>query len=269
MSTLPPECEQLLISGYVLGNLSPAEALLFEEMLSDNPELNEQVMAMQQALDLAYTPPEITPPPGLRDRILATADAQKTTVAASAEIASVTPADNAESTPRQSKIIAILGAIALAIIAILGIVNYRLWQTTRIATPNLEVEPNTYLLRGEDLSPTTTVELVTQGNLNATLIANDLPPLPPEKAYALWTVVGKDVPYTTDEKGAILTAVFQVDESGNFQSEIAVPQPHLEPKTIKKIAVTVEDVSAPQAHTGSILLSTGDKLQSHLYWLNR
>ena len=261
MSELPTECEQLLISGYVLGNLSTAEALLFEEMLKANPELNDRVMAMQQALDLAYAPPEIAPPSGLRDRILATAEAQKTNVDVSLGAASIAPADNAEvSSQRQSKIIGILGAIALAIISILGIVNYRLWQTLRINTADLEIKPNTYLLRGEDLPPTTTVELITQGNLNATLIANNLPPLPSDKAYALWTVVGKDVPYTTDDKGAILTAVFQVDESGNFTHEIAVPQPHLEPKTIKKIAVTVEDVSAPQAHTGSILLSTGDGL---------
>ena len=87
-------------------------------------------------------------------------------------------------------------------------------------------------------------------------MASSLPPLPPEKAYALWTVVGKDVPYTTDEKGAILTAVFQVNEQGNFSREIALPQPHLEPKTIQKLAITIEDVSAPQAHTGSIFIST-------------
>ena len=269
MSELPTECQQLLISGYVLGDLSPAEALLFEEMLSANPELNEQVMAMQQALDLAYAPPEITPPTGLRDRILATADARKTTVVASSRAASTAPINNAESTTSRSKIVGILGAIALVISAILGIINYRLWQTARTDTPDLQVETNTYILRGEDLPPTTTVELVTNDDRTATLTANDLPPLPPDRAYALWTVVGKDVPYTTDQKGAILSAVFQVDESGNFQSEIAVPQPYLEPRTIQKIAVTVEDVSAPQAHTGSILLSTGDELQSHLYWLNR
>ena len=51
MSPLPLECEQLLISGYVLGNLSPAEALLFEEILTENPDLIEQVTLMQQALD--------------------------------------------------------------------------------------------------------------------------------------------------------------------------------------------------------------------------
>ena len=278
MSELPTECQQLLISGYVLGDLSSAEALLFEEMLSADPKLKEEVMAMQQALDLAYAPPEIAPPSGLRDRILATADARKTTDASST--ASIRPnldvdtpsaastPDNTESISQRSKIIGILGAIALAIGAILGIASYRLWQTSR-NTPDLQTAENTYVLRGEDLPPTTTVELVTNDDSTATLTANNLPPLPPDKAYALWTVVGKDVPYTTDQKGAILSAVFQVDESGNFTREIAVPQPYLEPRTIQKIAVTVEDVSAPQAHTGSILLSTGDELQSRLYWLNR
>lgn len=151
----------------------------------------------------------------------------------------------------------ILGVVALLIIALLGIVNYRLWQTVRTTQAESETEQNTYMLRGEDLPQTTVAKLVVDGeDLNATLLANNLPVLPPDKVYALWTVVGKEVPYTTDDKGAILTAVFQVGESGDFTREIAVPQPHLEPRTIQKIAITVEDVSAPQAHTGSIFMST-------------
>ena len=261
MSTLPPDCERLLISGYVLGDLSPAEAQLFEEMLSENPALTEQVTAMQQALDSVYTPTEVAPPLTLRDRILATANAQKveSTVAPIIIDSEVT---NAEVTaPTRSILGIILGAIALAIIALLGINNYRLWQTVRSSDENLQTAQNTYLLQGEDLPETTSARLIVdRDRLNATLIANDLPNLPPDKVYALWTVVGKDVPYTTDEKGAILTAVFKVNESGNFEREIALPQPHLEPRTINKIAITVEERSAPQAHTGSIFLSTGDEL---------
>ena len=258
MSTLPPECEQLLISGYVLGNLSPAEAQLFQEMLAENPALIEQVTVMQQALDVAYTPPEIAPPATLRDRLLTTANAQKTNIESE-----VLPAVNdAEVRTRsQSNLLGkILAAIALALIAVLGIANYRLWQTIQTTQIDSQIDRNTYLLRGEGLSETTAAKLVVDGDrLNATLIANNLPSLPSGKVYALWTVVGKDVPYTTDDKGAILTAVFQVDESGNFVREIAVPQPHLEPRTINKIAITVEDELSPQAHRGSIFLSTGDR----------
>ena len=260
MSTLPSECEQLLISGYVLGNLSPAEARLFQEMLAENPALIEQVTVMQQALDAAYTPPEIAPPATLRDRLLTTANAQKTNIESEALEPAVNDAE--VRTRSQPNLLGkILGAIALALIAVLGIANYRLWQTIQTTQIDSQINQNTYLLRGEGLSETTSARLVVDADrLNATLIANNLPPLPPGKVYALWTVVGKDVPYTTDDKGAILTAVFQVDESGNFVREIAVPQPHLEPRTINKIAITVEDELDPQAHRGSILLSTGDNL---------
>lgn len=264
MSTLPPECEQLLISGYVLGNLSPAEALLFQEMLTENPNLIEQVTMMQETLDLVYAPAEVSPPTGLRDRILTAANSQATnleTDVATSETAESSTAENlGSSETSRSKFpwSKILGAIALGTIAILGIANYQLWQSTQTATTtDTQSEQKTYLLNDPDSAKESTAELVVDPNrLDATLSAKDLPPLPPEKVYALWTVVGKDVPYTTDEKGAILTAVFQVDEAGNFNQEIAVPQPHFEPKTIKKIAITVEDVSAPQAHTGSIFIAT-------------
>ena len=258
MSTLPPECEQLLISGYVLGNLSPAEAQLFQEILAENPALIEQVTVMQQALDAAYTPPEVSPPATLRDRLLATANAQKTN---ELEVPEPTVGNAEVRTTSQSNLLGkIFGAIALALIAILGIANYRLWQTIQTTQIDSQGDRKTYLLRGENLPETTAAKLTVDADRsNAILTATNLPPLPPGKVYALWTVVGKDVPYTTDEKGAILTAVFQVDESGDFVREIAVPQPHLEPRTIKKIAITVEDRLNPQAHTGSILLSTGDR----------
>ena len=258
MSTLPSECEQLLVSGYVLGNLSPVEALLFEEMSRENPDLIEQVNVLQQALDSAYMPTEIVPPPRLGDRILTTANAQqvepKTNKSAHTD-AEVT-------TPPQPKLPwnKILGAIALAIITALGMVNYRLWQSApMVNSTDTQSDRITYLLGNNDSTNKSTAKLtVNPDRLNATLTAEDLPLLPPDKVYALWTVVGKDVPYTTDEKGAILTAVFQVPESGDFAQEIAVPQPHLEPRTINKMAITVEDISAPQAHLGSIFISTGD-----------
>lgn len=259
MSTLPPECEQLLVSGYVLGNLSPAEALLFKELLTENPDLMEQVTAMQEALDLAYAPPEVSPTATLRDRILTAASSQTNIEAAASSTTS-----NPESTVTSKSKLPwnkILAAIAIAAITILGVANYRLWQSIQTAKiTDTQSDRLTYLLKSEDAAKKSTAKLVVSPErLNATLNVNNLPPLPPEKAYALWTVVGKDVPYTTDEKGAILTAVFQVNESGNFAHEIAVPQPYLEPKTIKIVAITVEDVSAPQAHQGSILMSTEDQ----------
>ena len=258
MTTLPPECEQLLISGYVLGNLSPAEALLFEEMLAENPDLRQQVTVMQQALDLAYAPQEISPPTTLRDRILATANSQVSNTPVKS------PVNNSEvSTSPRFKLFGnkILGAIAIALITALSINNYRLWQI-QTAKVDTEVATRTYTLRGEDLPETTLKLVVNFTQLNATLIANNLPSLPPDKVYALWTVVDKNAPYTTDEKGAILTATFKVNESGDLTRQIVVPEAFLDSKAMNKVAVTVEDESAPQAHNGSILISTGDKLET-------
>lgn len=250
MSTLPPECEQLLVSGYVLGNLSPAEALLFAEMLADNHQLTEEVAAMQQTLDLVYNPHQVSPPDSLRDRILAVANAQQ--IAPTAKLSSKIRATTS------SKLSKIFGAIALLTIAFLSIANYRLWRSVQTADIAKVIDQKTYLLEGKDFPRTQAKLIVNPHQLRATLIAQNLPPLPPKKVYALWTVVGKDVPYTTDQKGAILTAVFQVNQAGNFAQEVAVPQPHLESRTIKKIALTVEDISAPQNHTGSIFMATED-----------
>ncbi|PSB09094.1 anti-sigma factor [Pleurocapsa sp. CCALA 161] len=250
MSTLPPECEQLLVSGYVLGNLSPAEALLFNEMLADNHQLAEQVEAMQQTLDLVYNPHQVPPPDSLRERILAVANTQQ--IAPTAK-----PSSKIRATT-SSKLSKIFGAIALLTIAFLSIANYRLWRSVQTADIAKVSDQKTYLLEGKDFPRTQAKLIVNPNQLKATLIAQNLPPLPPNKVYALWTVVGKDVPYTTDQKGAILTAVFQVNKAGNFAQEVAVPQPHLESRTIKKIALTVEDISAPQNHTGSIFMATGD-----------
>lgn len=259
MSILPSECEQLLISGYVLGNLSPAEALLFEEMLADNADLVEQVTLMQETLDSLYNPPEAIPSSDLRDRIIAAANAQPPvleTAASSIDLSEVATA------PKSSLLSRILGAIALIVITALGIANYQLWRTIKTTESVIPSSNKTYLLQSPDLPQAAQAKLIVNSNqLDATLSVTNLPPLPPEKVYALWTVVGKNVPYTTDEKGAILTAVFQVDRSGNFTQQIAVPQPHLEPRIINKIAITIEDRSAPQAHNGSIVLDTPDRLE--------
>ena len=249
MSTLPPECERLLISGYVLGNLSPAEAMLFQEMLAENPDLREEVAIMQRALDLAYAPPEIAPPEALRAKVLAAAKISPTVAPEVAELPKSKP---------QLSWNKILGAIALISIMGLGIINYRFWRTIEAAkVETLETEKRTYILESQDSSNKGVAKLVVDpAKLNAILTVNNLPPLPPGKVYALWTVVGKDAPFTTDEKGAILTAIFEVNTSSKIDREIILPQPHLTGKAIAKMAITIEDKAAPQEHQGSILIAT-------------
>ena len=254
VSPLPSECEQLLIVGYVLGDLSPAEAMLFAELVADNPELMEEVTKTQQALELAYTSPEIAPPPKLRDSVLAANIRQNSLQ--QEQVSTPTTSSVVTAPKTKSFWVRLFTAIALTIIIGLGYSNYRFWQTQTANREIPEVPQRTYSLTNRDLPDTQATLTVNRDRLRATLTTNNLPPLPPDKVYALWTVVDKDAPFTTDEKGAILTAVFEVNQSGNLEREIVVPQPHLTSEAIAKMAITVEDKSAPQAHQGSILVAT-------------
>ena len=162
----------------------------------------------------------------MRDRLLTAAKTQKTEPL----VSEAQTAEDTENTKPRSKLPGILSAIALGTIALLGLNNYRLWRVTQ--TPDaVETSQRTYLLQGEDFPDRVQAQLtVDNKQLNATLNVSNLPPLPPEQAYALWTVVGKDVPYTTDGKGAILTAVFQVDAAGNFDARnCSTPTPSRTP----------------------------------------
>ena len=256
VSPLPPECEQLLIVGYVLGNLSPAEAMLFEELLTDNPELKEQVKEFQQTLEFTYNSLEVAPSPELKDKVLAACIAKNARQLEQTSVTVKPPVTNTIGTKSfRSKII---GAIAVVLVVALGYSNYRFWQALQTAKSTIPEAPlRTYRLKSEDLAPEVTTELIVNpALLRATLTTNNLPPLASDRVYALWTVVNRDAPYTTDEKSAILTAVFEVGESGDLVKEIILPQPHLTSEEIAKIAITVEDKSAPQAHQGSIFIAT-------------
>jgi anti-sigma factor RsiW len=64
-----PSEQQLLMAGYILGDLSPEEAVAFEQLLATDPSLMQELAQLQQALDLAYGV-EVQPPPHLRTSIL-------------------------------------------------------------------------------------------------------------------------------------------------------------------------------------------------------
>ncbi len=249
MASLPPRCEQVLISGYVLGNLSPAEAMLFEEILAENPEVAQQVIELQQTLELAYFPAEVTPPPTLKAKLLA----------ANTALSNGEPAATTNLLTQWKQKLSwgkTLGAISAALIVGLGISNYWFWQTLQKASIETPAsEKLVYSLQGVD-SKAKAKLIVNPNKLDATLTVSNLSPLPEGKVYALWTVVGKEVPFTTDSKGAILTDVFQVNNQGEVSKSIVVPRVHRNNQQIQKIAVTIESESAPQAHTGSILMAT-------------
>jgi anti-sigma-K factor RskA len=247
-SSMPSDQLQLLIAGYVLGDLDPDEAAEFEQLLADNPALMEEVTQMQKTLELCYAPPAVTPPAHLRAAIL-TPKATKPT-----------PIQPNRGRVSWSKA---MGVAAAALIVGLGINNYRLWRALQVAQTQLrateaaQAEKLTYALQAGKLADAARATVAVDPNtLEGVLTVEGLPPLPPGKTYALWVVPKPGAPYTTDDKGAILIKAFQVDAEGTVSRPITVPEVYRSEELVSKVAITIEDATAPQDHQGSPVLIT-------------
>ncbi|NEQ26376.1 MAG: anti-sigma factor [Microcoleus sp. SIO2G3] len=246
--SLPPERQQELIAGYVLGDLTSEEAAEFEQLLAQDPLIVAEVAQMQQALELAYAPPEIAPPNHLRSTLL--------NKISDRPVATVARLSRRSIAPRFQNGIAIAAA---ALIVVLAGNNYRLWRTLQTTQVEPQSAPLTYSLQPTSTSSSaaaTATMSVNPDRLEATIEMQNLPPLQAGQVYVLWTVLSPNAPYTTDAKQAILTEVFQVDDRGNFTQTIAVPEAYRNRDLVAKVAVTIESATAPQKHTGSPILIT-------------
>ena len=231
---------ELLIAGYVLGDLSSEEVREFEQLLTNNSAIAQEVMAMQQALEMSYAPPEVNPPSSLRSQVMAVYQAS----------------------PKNSHIrrlsffsMRTIGSVAAALIVALGLSNYYLWRSLQAIQAQVQQsESLIYLLQAKNASLSSASIAVNPTQLEATLNVKSLPLLPTGKVYVLWTVLKQDAPFTTDKKNAILTEVFKVDAQGNVSQQITVPAVYRTRDVIAAIAVTMEDGAAPQKHEGAPIL---------------
>jgi len=247
---MPSDELQLIMAGYILGDLSPEEAAALEELLRQDPAIAQEMTNLQAALELSYDPPAVPPPPHLRSALLAKAQPVPP------QAPPLAPSLARPRFPFSWRTGLELAAAGL--IAALAINNYRLEQAlqTRQATqPDAAV---TYVLDAtKPNSSASATVVVNPTTLEATLSVKNLPPLPPGKVYALWTVLKPNAPFTTDEKAAILTDVFEVDAAGNFAKTIPVPHAYRTQEIVVKVAVTIEDSQAPQKHMGNPIMITG------------
>ena len=261
MDEVAPLEQQLLIAGYILGDLSQAEARLFEQIASANPTVWREVAQLQRSLDSAYSAE--TPPPTHLKAAVMTAAARPPLPDSPAAIA-VADRRTSQRPSRSFSQWAFggLGAAAAALLIALGVQNYTLRQTLQALQSTPVEQPSTEVAFSlspvENAQPGTVELLVNPDQLEATLKAEGLPPLPAEQVYALWTVVADSAPATTDSKNAILTAVFTVDDAGNQTRQIALPSvfrtdgaPTETGNPVQAIAVTVESAAAPQRHQSS------------------
>lgn len=236
-----PEELQLWLAGYVLGDLSLEEAEGLQAILKQQPQLQQELEALQQTLEIAHAVEERQPPPSLRASLL---QAQ----AEQARPPLQTPM-------REGARFSPVGALAAGLIVALGLGNLYFWRRLQVA--QVQEVPGailTYELQpiAETLSGSVTVQ-VDPGRLRGSLVARDLPPLPEGRVYALWVVLEPGAPFTTDEAGAILTQAFRVDETGNLEQELRLPPVFQSVEWVRAVAITEEEDSRPQAHQGSPL----------------
>lgn len=250
---------QLLIAGYVLGDLDPDEAAQFEQLLLDHPAIADEVSQMQAALELSYNLPEAEPPTHLRATIL-NAHAQSVQQASQepTTLAAVPYPVSRKSSRNPFPWSRALNIAAAALIVVLGVNNYRLRQTLQASqTETQRLAALNYSLKSTEASnPAFATVAVNPNSLEAVLTVKNLPPLPPGKVYVLWTLLKKDAPYTTDAKGAILTQAFNVDAQGSTAQPIVVPRVFQSKALVSKVAVTIEDATAPQKHQGKPIMIT-------------
>jgi anti-sigma-K factor RskA len=242
-----PEQLAALMAGYVFGNLTPEEAEVLQQQLTEHPELYLEIDRLQDVLDLLpYGLPTIEPPPGLRSALLATVDH-----AASRHQPSVSRIKN-----RLVVGSGILGSVAALLALTVGLDNYYLRQ--QITTIQAQVarqkdliamlqQPNTHLvsLKGMDRASAASGSIVvTPGEPKAVLILQNLPILPQGKFYQLWSVVNNQkIPW---EK-------FATNEQGRVFVKLALPSGSTKLTTL---VITLEASPAPKSPTGPMIMTS-------------
>lgn len=242
---------QHLLAGYVLYDLSPEESATLAELLTANPDLQQDIDQLQQALEMAYGDDPISPPAHLRMVLLQTAasSVEARTGAASA------PVTIPGLQPRRWG--RIWGAAAAVIIAGLSLSNLMLWRSLQLERTSQSDETLTVALGApEGGAAVGQAEVVIDPNtLAGSLTVANLPPLEPGTVYVLWTVVDPSATATVDQKNAILTTVFTVDEQGQVSQPIDLPPVYRRDRNlVRAVAITKESAAAPQAHLSPPLL---------------
>lgn len=169
-----PDEKIMLLSGYVLDDLTSEERGQVEQLVLDNPEILQELQALQASFELLpQGVTQISPPAHLRQQIVA-------------------PDPVAIRQPASFRWQLLAGAVAIATIALtvdnLRLRNQLAQQTASERVASILQQPNSRLisLTGNESAAAGTL-LFTPGNWQEVIVSlGDLPPLPPEEIYRMW-----------------------------------------------------------------------------------
>ena len=257
-----PENWQDLIAGYVLGNLSEEEAAIVDQLLSDRPELMQEVQAFQDAFhSLAEVIPTEQPPARLRETILSSVGREFNGEPSRSSVALNRP-------PRSRWMVGAGGAIAAGILLALGLriasLNAQLQQANakietlqqdlqqaQTARPILNTlrQPGTlvYSLQGSDRANAASGSLVMSAEKNQVIIlVNNLPELPSGQIYRLWAKV-------PTETTLAYCGQFNTNEQGFVQ---LTPSDDICGANPTQMFITIDALSDPTTRGGPVMMQT-------------
>ncbi|ASC71659.1 hypothetical protein XM38_026130 [Halomicronema hongdechloris C2206] len=237
-SSALPDNWQDLLAGYVLGDLDAEETARVQHWLNQYPEVTAELTALQETWhSLPQGLPAQAPPATLRQRIMA--EIQPTATA-----------------PRQERrrpwAVVGFSGWALTAVALVSVVveNYQLRQDNQqqqaILASISQPENQLYLLAGTDNAPDATGRLIIDPSQQSALIATqNLPSLPTDQAYRLWTLAG-------DTDNPIYCGQFNPSGEAAW-SQWSLPDPACQ-TTPGQFLITQESTQAPPNPQGPLVL---------------
>ena len=215
-----------LLSEHALGMLRGAELRRVERHLRQCATCREELASWQQVADsLAYAPPPVEPSEELRERILGIGPA---------------PAAERSLMRRLAPAWAALGVAALAVSV--GF-NVALWQRAGAAEALVAESRAVRLVPTADAAGASARLVPTADARRATLVAQGLPPLPPDRQYQLWLI---------KDGVRVSGGVFSVSPDGRAKVAVRAPMPLA---TYTGFGVTIEPAGGSPGPTGPRVLA--------------
>ncbi|HEY2388713.1 MAG TPA: anti-sigma factor [Candidatus Binatia bacterium] len=212
-----------LMTRYVLGELDDDETRDLERLARQRPAIRDEIGRLRRTLGLVPYAVATAPPPDLRSRVLAAAEAQaRETTATPGSVTPLTGRARPAAPARPGRVLTVtrvVGSIAAALIVALTWDGQRLRQelalqqdvATTLQQPNVVRQ---FALHGTGVSLAAGTVVLDLDAKRAAVAIRGLAPLPPGQTYRLWARIGD---------GAVPCGQFNADTSGAVVSQFTIP----------------------------------------------